>query len=186
MNSDDLIGVLKDLVQRLKSTDVSFYLTGGLVSSYYGEPRFTQDIDFVLQIISIEDADKLKDIFESDYFLDSDLLMEAVRQNGMTQLLHEETFIRIDLHIGELVPGTFLRSHEVELFPNVFVPILSKEDAILTKLRWIQLGSHKSRRDIVMMLRRNTPTNLTFLHEQAQIMGLEELLNELQRQSEGT
>ena len=65
------------------------------------------------------------------------------------------------------------------------LPILSKEDAILTKLRWIQLGSHKSRRDVVMMLRRNTPTNLEFVREQAKIMKAEELLSELQAQAEG-
>ena len=35
------------------------------------------------------------------------------------------------------------------------------------------------------MLRRNTPTNLEFVREQAKIMKAEELLSELQAQAEG-
>ena len=185
MNSDDLIRILKDIVQKLKGANISFYLTGGLVSSYYGEPRFTQDIDFVLQLSESHDAKRLIDSIGDNYFSDQELLAEAILNKGMAQLLHQETFIRIDLHVGELVPGSFERAREVEILPEVSLPILSKEDAILTKLRWIQLGSHKSRRDVVMMLRRNTPTNLEFVREQAKIMKAEELLSELQAQAEG-
>ena len=186
MKEDDLTRVLKDLVARFTTARIRFYLTGGLVSSFYGEPRFTQDIDLVLPLADTTDTERLMACISSDYFVDQELLENAVRESSMAQLLHKETFIRIDLHVSELIPGTFTRVHPVEIFPGVVIPILSKEDAILTKLKWIQLGSHKSRRDVVMMLRRDTPTNLAFIEQQATELGLSTLLHELQNQATGS
>ena len=96
----------------------------------------------------------------------------------MAQILHEPRFVRIDLHLGELVPGAASRKQMAEVFPNTIVPIASKEDAILSKLRWIQLGSGKSRQDVAMILRRDTPTDWVYLNSQAGLLGLGELLAE--------
>lgn len=179
MNADELTQVLRDLVARLRAAGIRFYLTGGLVSAFYGEPRFTQDIDLVLLLPDASDLEAFAESVAPDYLLDRELLADAVREQGMAQLLHETTMIRVDLHIGEMVPGMFLRVRDVELFPGVVVPVLSKEDAILTKLRWIQLGSHKSRRDALMMLRRDTPTDREYLETQAAALGVQALLEEL-------
>ena len=47
---NDLKITLRDLTVVLKELQLSFHLTGGLASSYYGEPRFTQDIDIVIRL----------------------------------------------------------------------------------------------------------------------------------------
>jgi hypothetical protein len=180
----DIEHVSADIVVRLQNAGIIFCFTGGLVSSFYGEMRFTQDIDIVLQI-QASDVSNLIAALETNYIVDREMLEEAAQTQGMAQLLHEETFIRIDLHIGEKIPHAFDRLQTVELFPNVFVPISSKEDAILSKLRWVQLGSQKSRRDIVMMLRNTTPTDRGYVDKIAQQMGLEDIWTEMQQLAEG-
>jgi predicted nucleotidyltransferase len=180
MNSDDLAEALRDIARRLTDLGVSFYLTGGIVSTFYGEPRFTQDIDLVVQIPASVSIDALLEAVSPDYFSDRDQLERAVREGGMAQLLHETRFVRIDLHLGERVPGAAARKQTMEVFPGVRVPIASKEDAILSKLHWIRLGSEKSRRDVTMMLRRDTPVDWDYLRTQADSLGLSDLLKEFE------
>lgn len=180
---DDIAEVLRDISRRLGEIGVSFYLTGGLVSSFYGEPRFTQDIDLVLQIPDSFSMDSFLDAVSPEYFADRDQIENAIRERGMAQILHEPRFVRIDLHLGELVPGAVSRKRMAEIFPGTVVPIASKEDAILSKLRWIQLGSGKSRQDVAMMLRRDTPTDWNYLRTQASSLGLAELLEEFAPQT---
>lgn len=177
---DDITEVLRDISRRLSEVGVSFYLTGGLVSSYYGEPRFTQDIDLVLQMPDSFSIDSFLHAVSPEYFADRDQIELAIRERGMAQILHEQHFVRIDLHLGELVPGAALRKQMAEIFPGIVVPIASKEDAILSKLRWIQLGSGKSRQDVAMMLRRDTPTDWNYLRNQADSLGLTGLLEEFE------
>jgi hypothetical protein len=40
----------------LDSLRISYHVTGGLASSFYGEPRLTQDIDFVVRVAPSEIA----------------------------------------------------------------------------------------------------------------------------------
>lgn len=50
MNPLFLQTVLSDLIDVLHSLGIRYHLTGGLVSSYFGEPRMTQDIDVVVLV----------------------------------------------------------------------------------------------------------------------------------------
>lgn len=45
ISADELKLTLIDVISSLNSVGTKFHLTGGLVSSFHGEPRFTQDID---------------------------------------------------------------------------------------------------------------------------------------------
>ena len=61
--------------------------------------------------------------------------------------------IKVDLHVGENVPGEYEHVVNVEILSGVYGPLISKEDAVLSKLLWIKKGSHKSRQDVQMILR---------------------------------
>ena len=49
MSADELQRVLAAVVEALQLLDLPYHVTGGLASSFYGEPRFTQDVDFVIR-----------------------------------------------------------------------------------------------------------------------------------------
>ena len=44
----ELEQVLQSVTSLLLRVGIDYHVTGGLASSYYGEPRFTQDIDLVI------------------------------------------------------------------------------------------------------------------------------------------
>jgi len=167
---------LLDLVHALSQVNASYHLTGGFASSFYGEPRFTQDIDIV---ISISEGSILNTLILelSDKFLLDDLaIKKSVKEGRMFQALHEETMIKVDFHVGEAVPGELNRSRIEEILPDLVVPLVSKEDAILSKLLWIKKGSHKSRQDVRMMLLRPEKIDENYLNEQARVLNVNEIL----------
>ena len=152
----ELQRVLRSATSALDQLGIEYHVTGGLASSYYGEPRFTQDIDFVLRV-ELDQLAALVAALDPEYLVDLDRARRAVRGRAMFQALHRELVIKIDFHVGESLPGELRRSRRIALFPGVEVPMVSKEDALLSKLLWIKQGSSKSRDDVIGMLMDPTP-----------------------------
>jgi hypothetical protein len=68
-----------------------------------------------------------------------------------------------------------------DIVPGLMAPLVSKEDSILSKLLWIHQGSHKSRHDVIEMLKRDEDLDLSCLRERAANLGLDDLLAALER-----
>ncbi len=55
--------------------------------------------------------------------------------------------MKLDIYPRELIPGELERSQTLELFEGVFLPVVLRTDAAISKLIWIDKGSQRSRRD---------------------------------------
>jgi len=97
----------------------------------------------------------------------------------MTQDLDVDQVIKLDLYVRCLIPGELDRSVRTELFPGVAIPIVARTDAALSKLVWIQHGSHRSRRDLRRILAGATSGELVTVRRTADDMNLTELLDEV-------
>jgi len=179
MRGDDLGVVLEDVVSVLNRGQFGFHLTGGLASSFYGEPRFTQDIDIVLTIPTDSSREFLFKELSEKFIVEWDALCEAVRRERIFQALHKSKLIKVDFHVGEAIPNELSRSKQVELLPNIFVPLVSMEDSILSKLIWISKGSEKARLDVKAMLQRSGEIDILFLEAQARALNLDLILKDL-------
>jgi len=145
IDANDLKTTLADIAAVLIARQFKFHLTGGLASSFYGEPRFTQDIDIVIRVVIGDSLTQLIQELSRKFIVDRAAIEDAVRHKGIFQALHEETMIKVDFHVGEAIQGELNRSHNEEILSGIVVPLVSKEDAILSKLIWISKGSNKSR-----------------------------------------
>ncbi len=175
MSPSDFISTLQRATQALQQVGISYHLTGGLASSYYGEPRLTQDIDFVVAMKQ-EDIAVLIQILAPQFLVDLEAMEDAVSNDRLFQGLDQETFLKVDFHVGGSVRGEFERSVETELFPGVVVSIASKCDAIVSKLLWIKAGSGKSRQDVLGMLLDPDPIEEALLLDLAEEHGVADIL----------
>jgi predicted nucleotidyltransferase len=178
-NKSDLQVVLSDITKILEKLKITFHITGGLVSSLYGEPRFTQDIDIVVSLDPGNTLSSLLKEFQGSFYINDESIVKAVENQKMFQALHMETMIKIDFHVGEMIPGELSRSKILEILPEIFAPVVSIEDSILSKLSWIKNGSHKSRHDVIMMVKLNSDIDITYLNTQSIKMGTHDILEEL-------
>jgi hypothetical protein len=115
------------------------------------------------------------------YFIDEKAIMDAIAGRGLFQAIDEVSMVKVDFHVGEKIPGELERTIFQEISPGLTAPLVSKEDAILSKLLWIQQGSGKSRHDVIEMLKREEDLDRDCLRERAAALGLGELLAEFEK-----
>jgi hypothetical protein len=89
-----------------------FHITGGSISSAYGEPRLTQDIDIVVSpdVARIRTDDLIDQLARSDFLFTERVLRQAVQTGNLFQLLDKTESLKLDIYPRELIPGELQRS----------------------------------------------------------------------------
>ena len=155
--------------------DWSFDTTSpaGIASSFYGEPRFTQDLDLVVQLSAggTETGPSAAVVVELPH-RSSDRAGPAIRRKSIFQAIDGQSAIKIGLSCRRENPRRIAAKHAAGVLPGLTIPLVFREDAILSKLLWIQLGSEKSKRDAMQMLGGAENLDWTRLREEALRLGL--------------
>ena len=169
-----------------EAIDLPFHLTGGSISSAYGEPRLTQDIDIVVSpAVAKHRVDDLIDqLASSDFLYTGSVVRKAIQTGDLFQLLDRSESLKLDIYPRELIPGELQRSQMLELFEGVFLPVVSRTDAAISKLIWIDKGSQRSRRDLRGIFSGCDLTQQTEIRNAATGLHLRELLDEVLAQSD--
>ena len=165
----------------LNQFHIPFFLTGGVVASYYGEQRSTQDVDMVINLLGVGNAEKnaLFRELEKQFMVSRSAFDDAVSRNSMFQVLDLQTMLRADVYVGGMGKNRFDRAISSEIVPGVFLPVSSPEDAILSKLVWIKMGSGRSKQDVVAMLRIQTDLDTVYLEQTAKELDVFPILEEM-------
>ena len=80
---------------------ISYRVVGSVASTTYGEPRFTNDIDIVVNL-HLEDVDRFCGFFPAEeFYCYRNAVIEAVRQRHQFNLIHYESGIKIDVFLPE-------------------------------------------------------------------------------------
>jgi len=66
MNEQEL---LADCLRRLNRANVAYYLTGSMASNYWGIPRTTHDLDFVVQL-PMSTVPRILQEFSGDFYIE--------------------------------------------------------------------------------------------------------------------
>ena len=172
---------LSKLTAVLDRLRIRYHLTGGIATVAYAEPRMTQHVDLVLdpdRVLAVED-EFLDALARAGFHFGAPTARQAIASRQMFQLLDVDQVIKLDLYVRCLIPGELDRSVRIELFPGVELPVASRADAALSKLVWVQHGSHRSRRDVRGILARATRDELRAVERTAGEMGLADLLAEV-------
>jgi len=182
----DFRETIRAISEILKQLEVRFHLTGGATSILYGEPRMTQDIDLVVDALRLQSriTEFFAELAQRHFLFDKPAVNESLRTGRLFQLFDTASSLKLDLYPRELVAGELDRSVLVELLPGLNLPAVSRLDAALSKLIWIQRGSHKSRRDLRQIVRRAPAAEVTDLEEQAADLGLTKLLRDVLSESD--
>lgn len=129
--------VLKMVITRLDSAGIPYMVSGSIAANFYTTPRMTRDIDVVIEV-GEEDTEKLFSLYSDDFYIDRDLVKEAIRDKQMFNIIHNEAIIKIDFIVRK---ETEYRKIEFErrrslIFEGLRIFITSPEDLIISKLYW--------------------------------------------------
>jgi hypothetical protein len=156
---DDAIDIALKVAAALSSVGAEYFLGGSLASSLHGEPRATNDIDFVIAL-PLGRIDALKSALGPDFELDTDMLRDAIRRAGSANAFYLPVVTKVDFFGRGYEPfdeSEFSRRRATVVRANGDSLIVkTPEDTVLRKLLWYREGggvSEKQWRDITSVLR---------------------------------
>lgn len=181
MGERDIIALLAGLFKKHK---ISYLLTGSFAGSFWGRPRATHDIDFVLEVGTAEKRKIFALLKELGKGFEVDLSQaeRAIEQHGQFNIFYPENLLKIDFWVvkdNEFERNKFRRKVEVKLFGEI-IAVVSAEDLILTKLSWIKkVYSDRHFRDCIGILEaQKGKLDEAYLSQNAEKLGVSTLLQE--------
>ena len=145
-------------VRPLNRAGIRYVVSGSVAATFYGEPRLTHDVDFVV-FLNANDLQRLVEVFPTtDFYLPpkETMLTEMAREHhGHFNLIHHDTGFKADLYPtgrDELNAWAFRGKRSVE-FEGENVVLAPPEYVIVRKLEYFREGhAEKHLRDIRAML----------------------------------
>jgi len=153
MEPIELLCRMHEVLDRLQ---VPHVVVGSMASMLYGEPRFTRDVDFVLDLPASQVDAFCKSFPAPEYYVSTTAAAQAVRDRGQFNVIHILSGYKVDLILSK--PSNWSRhqlkrGRPIVTESGVVVNTAAPEDIILGKLQYYQAGgSEKHLRDIVAML----------------------------------
>ena len=85
------------LVEAFESLGIEYMIGGSQASIYYGEPRFTQDIDVVADLESSHLPGLLARFSLPEFYLSEEAAREAIRARGQLNIIHPASGLKVDI-----------------------------------------------------------------------------------------
>ena len=164
MKSDsslDITSFLKLVVDALESAGVEYLIGGAIAEWAWGEPRATQDLDFVIDL-PIKAINKFsKELEKRDMLVPAEIILDTLENRADIPInaIHIYSGLKADLYPvrdgDELRQSAFQRRQHIDYGPPIgYVYIHSPEDLILYKLIYFGISQQsKHARDIAAILR---------------------------------
>jgi len=149
MPNKELIMAVEPVVKVFNQLGILYYIGGSIASSVYGMPRATQDVDIVTDL-KPQHAPFLVEQLGSAYYVDIEMILDAIESGSCFNLIHLDTMMKIDVFITKDEPyhrSAFHRKREDTLDEEenaLQFYIASSEDVILSKLDWYRIGGQVS------------------------------------------
>jgi hypothetical protein len=159
---DDMVALALRVARALDAVGARYMLVGSVASSFYGDPRTTNDIDFVTALTAAQ-VGPLCAALGDEFDVDENALAEAMRSGGSWNIFFTPWMTKIDLFAfagSELQRTQLARVVRVKTDAGQ-LDVLSPADSILSKLVWFRDGgevSDQQWRDILGVLRVNAST----------------------------
>lgn len=174
------LDLLRHVIRVLEETGLRYFVTGSTATIFYGEPRFTNDIDIVVDLTEAQIADFCRRFPQEEFYVSASAAREAVRDKGQFNIIHPASGLKLDVIVPQATPfneSRFARARRLRAAEDLEACFASPEDAILKKMEFYRLrGSEKHLRDIagVLAISRDQ-LDFDYVQRWAQNMGLADL-----------
>lgn len=177
---------LEAITYKLDEAKINYAVCGSLVSSFFGEPRATNDVDIIIEC-SIKQLRQFIALFSDDYYADLEMAEDTFRNKSMFNIIDLKSGWKVDfifLKEDEYSHESFSRRQDSNLLGSN-VKILTPEDAILSKLIWSTMGqSERQFRDALgVTVVQWKKLDQNYLNKWAKKLNVEDLLDKILREA---
>lgn len=175
--------LLVKVVKVLNKLHLPYLITGGIAVLLWGRPRFTADIDIIVEL----DAQNIPELHNAllklgkTGYVDKDAMTEAIKNFGEFNFIDGNTGIKVDFWVlkkNDKFDQLRLKRKITKTILNEKVCFTSPEDLILVKLKWHAAGaSSKQAEDIESIIKFcGNKLNLEYLRKMATTLSIKGLL----------
>jgi len=169
-----LLAEMGAILEKLK---IDYAVTGGMAIYVWGRPRFTSDIDIIIELAPTQ-ADALVAVLKLLYkagYVERDAVERAMRRNGEFNFIDGRTGVNKS---GFSKAQLSRRVKRVVRKQKVY--FVSAEDLILSKLLWHRESeSSKQLQDVESIVKIQKKLDWKYLRKWAKIQSTFEILNSL-------
>ncbi|HEX9727936.1 MAG TPA: hypothetical protein VGA37_05490 [Gemmatimonadales bacterium] len=156
----DPLAVALDIAGILEQLRIGYVAAGSLASSFHGEPRSTNDVDFVVDLTPGQVAEFVAAL-GNRYYVSADAATDAARNGGAFNLIQYATAVKVDLFVAGDDPFDAERlaartRERIGATDRETVYMDTAEHTILRKLEWYRRGgevSERQWRDVIGIIR---------------------------------
>lgn len=151
MKKPDILIALGPLIKAFRTLGISYYIGSSVASSAYGIARATLDVDLISDV-KAEHVHSLVEMLETDYYIDKEMILDAINRRSTFNLIHLATMLKIDVFVTKerlYDQCAFQRKRKETLDEEQITDefyLASPEDVILNKLEWFRMGGESSER----------------------------------------
>ena len=183
MNASQILAAIMPVIEALEELSVPYHIGGSVASSIYGILRATIDADLIADLRQ-EHVRPLVIRLQTDYYIDEDMIRDAIRRRSSFNVIHLETMLKVDVYIpkSRSFDQEELRRVQQEVLLEGTRPlnVASPEGTILNKLEWYRMGGEVSDRqwnDILGVLKvQRTHLDMAYLQRWAVNLKVADLL----------
>ena len=187
MSQIDIVATTKPVVEAFEMLGIPYSIGGSVASSTYGIARATMDVD-IIAAIQLEHVGALVEQLRAAYYIDANMMTNAINRQSSFNLIHLETMWKVDIFILKDAPyyQAALQRRRIDTIENdpsaTEFYFVTAEDIILSKLDWYRMGGGISQRqwkDVLGILKvQNQLLDFTYLEQWAASLQLSDLLQQ--------
>jgi hypothetical protein len=153
LDQDEL---LRRVVGSLEAVGLRYLVTGSIATSLYGEPRFTNDIDVVVDLPLDRLEEFLRQFPTDEFYLSEESARRAVERRTQFNVIHPRSGLKVDVMVAAddaFDESRFARGRRLHPAPDYRATFAAPEDVIVKKMEYYRAGgSDRHLRDIAGVL----------------------------------
>ncbi len=178
------LAVALKVARALDALGLRYLIGGSLASSLHGVPRSSHDADLLAEIPGAR-ADEIAAHLAAEFYVDADMIRDAVRRAASFNVIDNETGFKVDVFVltrDPLLQEEMARRehHVLDAAPGAGAWFASAEDIVLQKLDWFRKGGEVSERqwnDVLGVIKvQRDLLDAAYLRKWAAVLGITGLL----------
>lgn len=151
---DTAIDLKVFMVRQIEELGLPYAIGGSMAAGAYSVPRFTRDVDIVLDLSLARVAEFVARFPRPEFYLDEPAVRQAVRDRSHFNIIHNELGVKVDIYIpGDALQESQIRRARRLVSESGEANYSPPEELVIMKMIYYQYGqTQRHLEDIVNLL----------------------------------
>jgi len=172
--------LLCKIAKILEELDIPYLVTGGFAVAVLAKPRYTADIDIVIELISKKVPELARELLSIDkgVYISEEAMRDALEDKEEFNFIHPQTGLKVDFWIKRY-PFEKFEKAIIKIIDGQNVNFISPEDLILSKLIWYKESKSSRHLEDIKSILEISKVNLNYIKKWAEEQSTIKILNEI-------